>query len=501
MDIETLLKNLEHEVSCSMCLEIFKDPKQLPCLHSFCLACLNHLASSRAENGKIKCPVCTRETAVPECGTLESLPCSFYLNGLLEVLATKRCDTSKVSCGNCDRTSQESSYCFECGKFWCQQCLIGHNILRENQDHRVVGLKDFRTKDFEEVIKRPVFCAKDLHNDVLKFYCMVCNVAVCQSCLNVEHNGHGVDHLEKTAQEEASKIMAEMVKAEKLGADLDEGIERIKKRSVDIKRCVDAVKKDTCDFVEASIRSLHKHKEELIAEAESLGRSSQEKLDEEENQIQARLKKLSETVKHTENLVKRGTNVEIVQSTGNVKRNFEELFDCKNPDLHLKPSEEANFVFSGNEKFFERLKSNDIGEVKRTHTKPDKCKVKGKGHTEAFAGLKSHCVVITNNEQSRKRYTRGDRVRVQLKCETDNEDCVVDAEIEDNKDGTYKASFLVKEPGKYDMSVMVNEEPVQGLDPFTTVQVNPREFKAVLSVGREGTYYSGRFKPLGSVSQ
>ena len=138
--------------------------------------------------------------------------------------------------------------------------------------------------------------------------------------------------------------------------------------------------------------------------------------------------------------------------------------------------------------------------MKRTHTKPDKCKVKGKGHTEAFAGLKSHCVVITNNEQSRKTYTRGDRVRVQLKCETDNEDCVVNAEIEDNKDGTYKASFLVKEPGKYDMSVMVNEEPVQGLDPFTTVQVNPREFKAVLSIGREGTYYSGRFKNPWGVS-
>ena len=40
MDIKTLLHNLREEVSCSVCYDIFTDPKHLPCLHSFCLHCL-----------------------------------------------------------------------------------------------------------------------------------------------------------------------------------------------------------------------------------------------------------------------------------------------------------------------------------------------------------------------------------------------------------------------------------------------------------------------------
>ena len=35
MDIQTLLYNLHEEVSCSVCMTKFTDPKQLPCLHSF----------------------------------------------------------------------------------------------------------------------------------------------------------------------------------------------------------------------------------------------------------------------------------------------------------------------------------------------------------------------------------------------------------------------------------------------------------------------------------
>ena len=40
MDIKTLLHNLREEVSCSVCSDIFTDPKHLPCLHSFCVHCL-----------------------------------------------------------------------------------------------------------------------------------------------------------------------------------------------------------------------------------------------------------------------------------------------------------------------------------------------------------------------------------------------------------------------------------------------------------------------------
>ena len=39
MDLQTLLHNLHEEVSCSVCMSPFTDPKILPCFHTFCLHC------------------------------------------------------------------------------------------------------------------------------------------------------------------------------------------------------------------------------------------------------------------------------------------------------------------------------------------------------------------------------------------------------------------------------------------------------------------------------
>ena len=163
MDVPTLMYNLKEEVTCSVCIQLYTNPKQLPCLHIFCLECLNNLARTSTRYGKIKCPICQAEVAVPETGTMETLPSCFYVKNLLDTLAIKECNTSKVTCGNCDVKSEESSYCFHCGGFWCNVCLNGHNILRANKDHRVLSLKDFQDEYFEEVLKRPAFCQEDLH--------------------------------------------------------------------------------------------------------------------------------------------------------------------------------------------------------------------------------------------------------------------------------------------------------------------------------------------------
>ena len=110
-------------------------------------------------------PLCQIEVAVPETGRMETLPSCFYVKNLLDILAIKECNTSKVACGNCDAKSEEASYCFHCGGFWCNDCVNAHNILRANKEHRVLSLKDFRDEDFEDVLRRPAFCQKELHRE------------------------------------------------------------------------------------------------------------------------------------------------------------------------------------------------------------------------------------------------------------------------------------------------------------------------------------------------
>ena len=202
MDIKTLLNNLHEEVSCSVCMTTFTDPKQLPCLHSFCLHCLNGILRTSDRHDIITCPECRRESRVPSSGNLKDLPTNFRINSLLDVLAIKECNTTGVKCGNCDKRSSHSFYCFQCCAFWCDDCITAHNIIRANKEHRVLAIKDFQDQDIEDVLKQPAFCGKPGHEKKeLEFFCRNCEEPICNSCAATIHDGHIKILLEEAANE------------------------------------------------------------------------------------------------------------------------------------------------------------------------------------------------------------------------------------------------------------------------------------------------------------
>ena len=82
MDLQTLLHNLHEEVSCSVCMSPFTEPKILPCFHTFCLHCLNEIQRTSGKHGEITCPECRRKFQVPGSGYPKDLPANFRMNSL-----------------------------------------------------------------------------------------------------------------------------------------------------------------------------------------------------------------------------------------------------------------------------------------------------------------------------------------------------------------------------------------------------------------------------------
>ena len=91
--------NLYDQLTCSVCLDRYKDPRTLPCHHSFCKVCLEHVPAleqadeqhevetvGQLESG-IKCPNCRKSVPLPPGGVSE-LPPAFLINNLLEVQKT-----------------------------------------------------------------------------------------------------------------------------------------------------------------------------------------------------------------------------------------------------------------------------------------------------------------------------------------------------------------------------------------------------------------------------
>ena len=485
MDVPTLMYNLREEVTCSVCMQLYTNPKQLPCLHIFCLQCLDNFARTSARGGKIKCPLCQREVAVPESGTLETLPNCFHMKNLLDILAIKECDTAKVTCENCERKSEEAAYCFHCGKFWCNECMNAHNIFRENRDHRVLALKDFEDKDFEDVLKRPVFCQKELHDkEVLKFYCKECDIPVCQTCVIVNHNKHDVEHLEVAAREVkksiTSKLAAVRESSEAISCNYNAEEKERKSRLID--DCSNNNKERIRQTVKSLISSLHQREEELIAEVENERKIAQDDLRKSADAFQDFLRKREESISNIEALVERSTGADLVRRS--TKENIYELFQGLQEQQDMPSTTERKVyskVFVKNEAV---LEESVIGRLEQSVTEAKQCSVDD--FTSATAGLATEIEVITRNSEGEQYYCAGDYISVQLISANQdlNINCIAEkVKIVDWQNGRYTVSFIPSESGQHLLTVQVNGE---NITKFPPVEIKERCFKTLRFIGAEG---------------
>ena len=224
MDVQQLFKNLKKEAECPLCIETVKNPKTLPCLHSFCLECLDRHANfaRRKLKATIKCPVCQTSFQIPKTDTFENLPSSFHLNRLVDVLALEDGSVQSQRCNSCDENNTATCYCFVCQHFLCASCFEAHQRLKTTRGHRNVLIDKLQAQDVQDLIHRPVMCSQQYHEDqALEFYCEDCKVLICHKCTVVSHDRHSKTDTQKAAQEQkmqmadaVAKVKAEMVRYE-----------------------------------------------------------------------------------------------------------------------------------------------------------------------------------------------------------------------------------------------------------------------------------------------
>ena len=497
MDIKTLLVNLHEEVSCSVCMRKFTDPKQLPCLHSFCLHCLNGIQQSSANPNVVACPECRQDFRVPGNGNLGALPTNVRINNLLDILAIKECDTTGVECGNCDKKSEHSFYCFQCCAFWCDDCIGLHNGIRANKEHHALALKDFKDQDFENILKQPAFCGVPGHGKKeLEFFCRSCEVAICYSCVAILHEGHPKMLLDEAANERKLHVKAAIESQKERVIQKSAKIAKIRANCDNIEVQVKRVNKDIQMFVDSIIVALEAKKQELFIDVENRAQQFLMFLNTQECEVESQVKVIETQIGKTEQLLERSTNTEIAQLDTNTV--FQEG-DCKEEKQVDRVLENIrHFAFMQNESLMEKLSVGGIGSFRSflSKTSGQQSTAEGKGIYEATEGLEAPIVVTTRTAGGVQCYKEHDFVKVEIR-NSQGRNCVTKAEVVDKRDGTYKISYFANEAGTCDASVIVNGEHVQG-SPFK-VQVKPRQFKPVLLFGEEGSSF-GRFNSPWGVS-
>ena len=478
--MESLLKNLNKQVTCSICLDTYTKPKTIACLHTFCCECLEKHALTSQRQGKFRCPECQSEVGIPEGDRFDNLPTSFLHNSLLSLLAVRQTgDGSEISCGICKKKSAEISYCFDCEKMLCPGCVNAHEAFQAAaaafEGHKITPVKQFQAEDYEALLKRKSFCSQQYHErEVTKFYCLECQTCVCQICINTDHKNHNVDPLEKAADREKVNITA--------------GVELMKEKR---KVCSDVMcqLEETASKLEANvttaIREVFKAAEQMIAKIRECEReaitvlkntreSRMEKVDCAQKQVQSLTKQIEQAVEFANNLVQRSSTSDIMQSKKNLAQRFEDLNKTPVPALPV-----SSFV-----KFVSTIEpeSLSLGFIETSQTDERLSTVKGL--TENFqAGLEAEFVVcpkITEEELTSEAQRR--KFHVEVLVEPAEQEGSLN--VCEKEDGNLQVKFIPKAPGTYNITVKINGDKLAN-SPLT-VQVKERRLDVVGKLDLKG---------------
>ena len=82
-DIEFIYSAITQQLECSLCQGIYRDPRLLPCGHTFCLHCLDQQASIC--NRALDCALCRWPWGIPTGGII-NLPKNYTLNAVITLI-------------------------------------------------------------------------------------------------------------------------------------------------------------------------------------------------------------------------------------------------------------------------------------------------------------------------------------------------------------------------------------------------------------------------------
>ena len=153
---------LEKEITCPLCLDLFKDPKKLPCDHVYCRECLRGLAL-RSLNATISCPECRTLTQVPG-NDVNNFPTAFRINRFAEAFqkVNLRVEADSPNVGiseicQAHPTQPFAIYCETCHKHLCRDCVL---MTKEHADHKYGFYKEVSPK-YRRILHRELSLIKN----------------------------------------------------------------------------------------------------------------------------------------------------------------------------------------------------------------------------------------------------------------------------------------------------------------------------------------------------
>ena len=385
------LLKLEEQLTCPVCFDLYTNPKTLPCLHSFCEACIERFPQDKeGETYYLSCPTCRHRTELPGGGA-GAFPVAFTLNNFIEVhsLLKKVSDPQQVTCDN-HNAANATGYCKDCSKFLCQKCMDAHKIWAPIAHHQKISLDEVTASvsSTSQLLapgkqEAPLICPIPSHDEPLKIYCETCDSVICRDCTVRTHKDHKYDLVSASYTKHCQELEHSLNPVKGKIEALKKILSALAKREGEIRERGEGVLEEIHKMVEEMMNVLRESERKLSEEAKRVTDAKLEVLSGQAKSAQISLSLLEHIEDYVEQSVKTGTPRQVLGSKKQMMERMSEVTTQINVE-ELEPKEKADLILSKDIKSLRHI--GDI--VAYSCTALQQCKVKI-DHSEHFAKEKN----------------------------------------------------------------------------------------------------------------
>lgn len=325
-EVQTPGKKLVQEITdeflvCKICLEGYKTPKSLNCLHTFCEDCIeNHVMSEStykkySDYREFTCPLCRKRTNLP-IGGVKKLPDNFLVSSLTEIVGRQKpskfpfCDICKMIN---KRHKEATSKCLDCAKLLCSGCVTMHKDTKVTKNHSI----------FDVEIEKDIEC-KEHVDEVVRFYCEVCETCICVICTFNEHKDHEITQFKEAVAKYKENIQGLLKSCESKISLFDNHLEALNTCEDNIKEAEEKIHNTASQYI-TEIRNREK---QLTEELQNMYGAELMKQIENKKNLSAQVDGLRSTCNLTEVILK-GKDIELLLLKKDVQEKLNVLNDVE----------------------------------------------------------------------------------------------------------------------------------------------------------------------------
>ncbi|XP_023276658.1 tripartite motif-containing protein 45 [Seriola lalandi dorsalis] len=485
--------NSEHEQNgalvnpravCNACKRLYRDPKILPCLHTFCSDCIAQLepfsVSSRrhrdaAENGRsgeaveadapavtvtVLCPDCDSEVDIPPSGPAGLSTDHLALDEIfLETLVTN----GPLGCDLCGEGGAESR-CEVCSINLCEFCCQAHRRQKRTASHSVRGVEELRSRGR---LCRPVLCS--LHpGQELRLFCQPCDLPVCLECAATLHRDHRCCPTRDVIDRHGDRIRELITARLRPRLDrLEESLQKVEVSQEALQARVDATAIEVRAFARCYASAVEAHCLSLLRRLEELRVQRRNQLHLQRAQLQQALLDVRGGVEFAERLLSCGSDAEILSAKGVTLRRLTSLAES-GYDPHpatVAPDDGSSICFMPREPAGEVEGYPVVGVINSKTADLSKCTIEGEGLQRGREGQQGRFTLVCRDSAGEQMARGGEHVLVSV-VHKEKKNCTVETTVVDNNDGSYSVSYTPEGPGTYSVWVCVKAQHVKG-SPFS----------------------------------